>query len=86
MKNKRTSCTTILVGKKATYDNSTMMARDEDIPDFFTSKKYIIIKPENQPKKYKSINSFFEIELPDNPLQYSSRPDTKEGSGIFFFF
>ena len=83
MKNKRTSCTTILVGKKATYDNSTMMARDEDIPDFFTSKKYIIIKPENQPKKYKSINSFFEIELPDNPLQYSSRPDTKEGSGIF---
>ena len=68
MKKKKSSCTTILVGKKATFDNSTMMARDEDIPDFFTSKKYIINKPENQPKKYKSINSDFEIELHENPL------------------
>lgn len=83
MKNRKTSCTTILVGKKATYDNSTMMARDEDIVNFFTSKKYIINKSENQPKKYKSINSSFEIELPKNPLQYSSKPDTIEGSGIF---
>ena len=83
MKNKTTSCTTILVGKKATYDNSTMMARDEDITNFFTSKKYIINKPEDQPKKYKSKNTFFQIELPDNPLQYSSKPDTLENSGIF---
>ena len=83
MKKKKSSCTTILVGKKATFDNSTMMARDEDIQDFFTSKKYIINKPENQPKKYKSINSDFEIELPENPLQYSSKPDTLKGSGIF---
>ena len=83
MKNKLTSCTTILVGKKATFDNSTMMARNEDISDFFNAKKHIIIKPENQPRKYKSINSFFEIELPENPLQYSSKPDLFEDSGIF---
>ena len=82
-KKKMSSCTTILVGKKATFDGSTMMARDEDIYGEFNPKKHIVIKPENQPRKYKSINSDFEIELPDNPLQYTSKPDAKEGSGIF---
>ena len=83
MKNKKASCTTILVGKKAIYDNSTMMARNEDITNFFTSKKYIINKPEDQSKKYKLLNSFFEIGLPQNPLQYSSKPDILKDSGIF---
>ena len=82
-KKKMSSCTTILVGKKATFDGSTMMARDEDIYGEFNPKKHIVIKPENQPRKYKSINSDFEIVLPDNPLQYTSKPDAKEGSGIF---
>ena len=69
------SCTTILVGKNATYDGSTMMARTEDAPagNFF-EKKHVIIKPSNQPKHYKSISSKFEIDLPDNPLQYTSMP------------
>ena len=51
------SCTTILVGKNATYDGSTMMARTEDAPagNFF-EKKHVIIKPSNQPKHYKSIS------------------------------
>ena len=82
-KKKITSCTTILVGKKATFDGSTMMARDEDIYDEFNPKKFLVIKPENQPRKYKSASNDFEIELPDNPLQYTSKPDANEGSGIF---
>ena len=84
MKNKISSCTTILVGKKATFDGSTMMARVEDSSnEVFNPKKYVVIKPDNQPKKYKSINSKVVIDLPDNPLQYTSKPDTKEGEGIF---
>ena len=69
------SCTTILVGKNATYDGSTMMARTEDAPagNFF-EKKHIVIKPGDQPKHYKSVSSKFEIDLPDNPLQYTSMP------------
>ena len=69
------SCTAILVGKNATYDGSTMMARTEDSgADFFGEKRNVIIKPEDQPRHYKSKLSKFELDLPDNPLQYTSMP------------
>ena len=45
------SCTAILVGKNATYDGSTMMARTEDAPaGHFFEKKHVVIKPEDQPR------------------------------------
>ena len=83
-KNKKTSCTTILVGKEATYDGSTIMARVEDgASDSFNVKKRTIIKPENQPKEYHSIGTSLIIPLPDNPLQYTSTPDADPKDGIF---
>ena len=85
MKKIRDSCTTILVGKKATYDGSTMMARVEDATSGnFNEKKHIVVKPEDQPKHYKSINSKFEIDLPDNPFQYTAMPDALDKIGGFF--
>ncbi|MGN1399801.1 MAG: C69 family dipeptidase [Erysipelotrichaceae bacterium] len=75
-------CTTILVGKKASYDGSTLMARNEDSPSGeFSAKKLVVISPEMQPKKYKSVLSGFEMELPDNPMRYTAMPnaDSKEG-------
>ena len=85
MQNKKriSSCTTILIGKNASYDGSTLMARAEDISEGFNPKKHIVIKPSSQPKKYKSKNSSLEIDLPDNPLQYTSKPDALEEQGIF---
>ena len=75
MEEKKASCTTILVGKNATYDGSTMMARTEDAgAGFFAEKKHVIVKPEDQPRHYKSVYSKFELDLPDNPLQYTSMP------------
>lgn len=48
-------CTTILVGKNATYDGSTMMARNEDSPSgSFTPKKWIVMNPKDQPRHYQS--------------------------------
>ena len=78
------SCTTILVGKNATYDGSTMMARTEDAPagNFF-EKKHIVVKPEEQPKHYKSVLSKCEIELPDNPMQYTAMPNAIPDEGIW---
>ena len=72
-------CTTVLVGKKATNDNSTMIARTDD--GHFDVKKLIVVEPKNQPKKYKSVISHVEIDLPDNPMRYTSCPsvDNKEG-------
>ncbi len=73
-------CTTILVGKKASYNGATLIARNDD--GFFTSKKMVVVNPKDQPKKYKSVISHLEIELPDNPLRYTACPNVdlkKEG-------
>ena len=58
------ACTTILVGKNASYDGSTMIARNDDSGSgHFTAKKYVVVHPEEQPKVYKSVLSHVEIEL-----------------------
>ena len=77
-------CTTILVGKKATYDGSTMIARNDDSGSgHFTAKKFIVVHPEEQPRKYKSEISHVEIELPDNPMRYTSMPNALKGEGVW---
>ena len=72
-------CTTILVGKNASNDRSTMIARTDD--GHFDVKKMIVVEPKKQPRKYKCVISHLEIELPDNPLRYTACPsvDTKNG-------
>ena len=47
------SCTTVLVGKNASNDRSTMIARTDD--GHFDVKKLIVVEPKDQPKKYKSV-------------------------------
>ena len=38
------ACTTILVGKKASYDGSTMIARNDDSGSgHFTAKKFVVV-------------------------------------------
>ncbi len=77
-------CTTLLVGKKASYDGSTMMARNEDSSaGHFTAKKFIVVKPENQPRQYKSVISGVEVDLPDNPMRYTAMPNALPDEGIW---
>lgn len=77
-------CTTILVGKNATYDGSTMMARNEDSGSGnFTSKKFIVVQPCDQPKVYRSVLSKVEIPLPENPMQYTAMPNALLDKGIW---
>lgn len=64
------ACTTILVGKNAGNDGSTMIARNDD--GFYDVKKLVVINSDKQPKKYKSVVSHLEIKLPDNPLSYTA--------------
>ena len=78
------ACTTILVGKNASYDGSTMIARNDDSGSgHFTAKKYVVVHPEEQPRKYKSEISHVEIELPDNPMRYTSMPNALKGEGVW---
>ena len=78
------ACTTILVGKKASYDGSTMIARTEDSQSgVFTPKEFLVVTPEDQPRHYQSVLSKFSIDLPDNPLRYTSVPDALGKDGIW---
>ncbi|MBQ2110620.1 MAG: C69 family dipeptidase [Clostridia bacterium] len=74
-------CTTVLVGKKAANDNSTMIARTDD--GFFDEKKLIVVEPKDQKRKYKSVISHVEIELPADPMRYTSCPSVDPKHGIW---
>ena len=75
------SCTTIMVGKNASNDHSTMVARTDD--GHFDVKKMIVVEPKKQPRKYKTVLSHLEIELPDNPMRYTACPSVDKAKGIW---
>ncbi|MBQ8972219.1 MAG: C69 family dipeptidase [Clostridia bacterium] len=75
------SCTTLLVGKNASNDHSTMIARTDD--GFFDEKKMIVVEPARQPRKYKTVQSHLEIELPDTPMRYTACPSVDPKNGIW---
>ncbi len=78
------ACTTILVGKAASYDGSTIIARNEDSPGGqFEPKKMHVVSPDEQPRVYRSVASHLEIELPEEPMRYTSVPDALPGHGIW---
>ena len=75
-------CTTLLVGKKASYDGSTLMARNEDCgAGRYMAKNFRVVLPGEQPRHYVSVLSRVEIDLPDDPMRYTQcRNDiTEEG-------
>ena len=77
-------CTTILVGKNASYDGSTLMARNEDCgPGRFMPKKFVVVKPEDQPRHYQSVLSKVQIDLPDTPMRYTAMPNAVDGEGVW---
>ena len=74
-------CTTILVGKKASNDNSTMIARTDD--GHFETKKLIVLEPKDHKKKYKSVISHVEIELPGDPIRCTACPSVNPKNGVW---
>ena len=78
------ACTTILVGKKASYDGSTMIARNDDSGSgHFTAKKFVVVQPEEHPAVYKSVISHVEVPLPGDALRMTAMPNAVEGKGIW---
>ena len=74
-------CTTVLVGKKASNDNTTMISRTDD--GHFDVKKMIVVEPKDQPKKYKCAISHLTIELNEKPMRYTACPNVDKKSGIW---
>ena len=75
------SCTTVLVGKLASNDRSTMIARTDD--GHFDVKKLIVVEPKDQPKVYKSVISHAEVKLPEDPMRYTACPSVDPAHGIW---
>lgn len=83
----KSSCTTILVGKNASIDGSTIISRNEDGSDQPNPQRFVVVNPEDQPKVFYTCQGKTEIPLPDNPLRYTSTPDANPhgvwaGAGI----
>ena len=77
-------CTTLLVGKKASYDGSTIVARNEDSPGGqFTPKNFVVVRPEDQPRRYTSVISHLTIDLPSDPMRYTSMPNALPAEGVW---
>ena len=73
------SCTTVLVGRGASNDRSTMIARTDD--GHFDVKRLIVVEPKDQKKTYTSVISHLTVELSEEPMRYTACPsvDPKEG-------
>ena len=78
------ACTTILVGKGASYDGSTIVARNEDSQSgVFTPKYMDVVEPQDQPRTYVSKGGHLTIQLPDNPVRYTQIPDAEQPDGVW---
>ncbi len=75
------ACTTILVGKRASYDGSTIIARNEDCPSGEFCEKRFSVSDAAGKKSYKSVISHLEVALPEGGVRYTCMPnaDLKEG-------
>lgn len=78
-------CTTVLVGKDASYNGSTMIARNEDAGGVghFDPKKCIVLHPGDQPVRYRSVLSHLEIELPAESLRTTMMPNAVPDEGVW---
>ena len=77
------SCTTILVGKRASYDGSTLVARNDDSGSGrYDPKRFVAVNPDDQPRHYVAEISHVAIDLPDNPCRYAIVPNALPGRGI----
>ncbi len=77
------SCTSVLVGKDASIDGSTIISRNDDGHEALDPQRFVVVNPEDQPKTYQSIISKVNVDLPDNPLRYTSIPNSILTNGIW---
>ena len=69
--------------QNASYDGSTIIARDDDSGSGrYDPKRFVAVAPDDQPRHYRSVLSHVEIELPDNPCRYTIAPNVLNNRGI----
>jgi len=76
------ACTTVLVGKKASSDGSTMVSRNEDM-DTAWAKHFVVRQANTNPTTFVSKNNQFSITLPQEQLKYTATPEWDTSKGLF---
>ena len=74
-------CTTVLVGRKASNDGSTIIGRTDD--GHFDVKKMVVVDPKTVKRTYISKIEHLTIELPENPMRYTACPSVSEEKGVW---
>ena len=75
------SCTTVLVGKAASNDRSTMIARTDD--GHFDVKKMIVLEPKKGKGTYKSVLSHVTIPLEEGAMRCTACPSVDPKNGVW---
>lgn len=85
MFNKRSACTTVLAGKKATIDGSTMGARNDDTFGPLNPMKLVTYPAfHDQPNQVKSYINNFVGQRPANGYRYQGTPNVEyQSEGIY---
>lgn len=76
------ACTTVLVGKDASNDGSTMIARNEDMGTAW-AKHFVIRQANTNPTNYVSKGNKFSLTLPSKQLKYSATPEWDTSEGLY---
>ncbi len=76
------ACTTVLVGKNASVDGSTMIARNEDLNTAW-SKHFVVRKENTNPSHFVSKGNGFTLDLPEEQLKYTATPEWDTSEGLF---
>ena len=74
-------CTTILVGKKASNDGSTIIARNDD--GGFEAKRVLVHAAKKAPYTYKTVISHLSVELPGNAMRYTDCSNVNKENGVW---
>ena len=76
------ACTTVLVGKDASEDGSTMIARNEDMGTAW-AKHFVVRKANTNPTNYISNGNKFSLTLPKEQLKYTATPEWDTSEGLY---
>lgn len=79
----RSSCTSILIGKKATIDGSVIIGRNEDSRTAWPKHLAFHQRVETEGNAFKSHGNKFSLDLPKTAYAYSSTPEWTKKYGVF---
>lgn len=84
MKIKKHSCTSMMVGKNASIDGNTYIARNEDnYVSVYPKRFYVQEAVNNRDETYTSVYTGLTVKLPKSGYRYTTSPDTYQEEGLY---